>query len=179
MLLFFCDQQHPVSGLQLYLDRLDPLRDEPCPALQDTPREVHRHLLPGGTGEGDAASHALAHVPQYLLGGRPAFRSRHEDAPLPVNVICGQFHRDDIAGIFDAAYQDVQAFPPDVGRAGHRAVGRYGDTSGLQGLEQAQLHPSSLLEGLALGNAGRDGVHPHPVAAAHRRVETVVPLHDK
>lgn len=30
---------------------------------------------------------------------------------------------------------------------------------------------------LALGDAGRDGVHPHPVAAAHRRVETVVPLH--
>lgn len=50
--MLFCDQQHLVPGLQLYLDRLDPLRDEPCPALQDTPREVHRHLLPGGTGEG-------------------------------------------------------------------------------------------------------------------------------
>lgn len=90
--MLFCDQQHLVPGLQLYLDRLDALRDEPCPALQDTPREVHRHLLPGGTGEGDAASHALAHVPQYFLGGRPAFRTRHEDAPLPVDIVCRQLY---------------------------------------------------------------------------------------
>ena len=57
--MFFRDQQHLVAGLEFYLDSLDSPGNEPCPSLQDAPRQVHRNLLSGRTGKGDTGKYKV------------------------------------------------------------------------------------------------------------------------
>ena len=45
-----------ISGFQCHPDRTNPSGDQPCVALHDSARQVHHHLLPGGTCKRHAVS---------------------------------------------------------------------------------------------------------------------------
>lgn len=123
------------------------------PPCMTPARQVHHHLLPGGTCKRHAVSHALADRPRRVLCRTAGFGAGNKDSFLPIHIIGRQLHGNDIPRIFDAADQDIQPFPPYHRRTRYQAVGRNGDVSGLQGLEQPESYPASLFDSLVFRDA--------------------------
>ncbi len=174
-----CDQQHLISGFQCHLDRANPSGDQPRAALHDSARQVHHHLLPGGTCKRHAVSHALADRPRRVLCRTAGFGAGNKDSFLPVYIVSRQLNWNDVPGILDAADQDIQTLSLNDRRTRYQTVLRNGNTSCLQRLQQPQSYPASLFNGLVLRDAGGDGICPHLVAAPDSSIEAVIPLDNK